>query len=372
MIKIAFVIDTIESPTAGTEKQLLLLIRKLDRSRFTPYLFVLYSSSWLDQEFDGCELINLNITSLKRPSSWLGIVKLARTFKALGIDVVQAHFFDGALVGGLAARLARVKVVLGTRRNQGYWLTRRKFYLQKIINLCFMAFIVNAESTKKWIVDNESVPGKKVHVVYNGIDFRPFAGLDTAVRFCKRDELNIPQQAPVVGIVANLRPVKRIVDFLHAARIVKDQVPQAIFIIVGDGQERPALQALTAELGLEPSVFFLGLRTDIPELLSAFDVGVLSSHSESFSNSVIEYLAAGLPVVATDVGGIRELIRHGENGYVVSPQDHQALAKYITVVLTGNLEKNEESRLWVKTMFSIEKIVGFTERLYEQLLCETL
>ena len=123
MIKIAFIIDTIESPTAGTEKQLLLLIKHLDRRKFKPYLCVLRSSQWLREEFDLCELFNAEISSFKKPSAYLNIYRLSRFLRAERIDIVQTHFRDGSIAGILAARISGTKSIVGTRRNQGYWHT---------------------------------------------------------------------------------------------------------------------------------------------------------------------------------------------------------------------------------------------------------
>ena len=120
MIKIAYVIDTIESPTAGTEKQLLLLIKHLNRSRFEPHLCVLRSSKWLREEFSECPVFEVGVNSFKRPRSYVGILKFAIFLKNERFNIVQPFFRDSSIVGIIAANLARVKTVVGTRRNQCY------------------------------------------------------------------------------------------------------------------------------------------------------------------------------------------------------------------------------------------------------------
>jgi len=167
--------------------------------------------------------------------------------------------------------------------------------------------------------------------------------------------------------VANLRAVKGIVDFVHAASQLRMRHPEAHFVVVGRGPEEERLRRLASELGMDEVLHLLGMRTDVPELLQIFDVGVLSSHFESFSNSIMEYVAAGLPVVATDVGGVREILHDGENGFVVPPRNPAAMAARLDEVLSypGG------ARAWPRIpegvrRFEVAEMVGAYEELYLQ------
>lgn len=368
MIKIAFVIDTIESPTAGTEKQLLLLLKHLDRTKFKPYLCVLRSSTWLREEFDLCELFDADILSFKKLSAYRNIYMLSRFFRAEGIDIVQTHFRDASIVGILAAKIAGVRTIVGTRRNQGYWYTPVELEIQKFLNRWVTAFVSNSQSTKRWVMDTEGVPEEKVTVIYNAIDFAPFDAITQNDRISVRNELGIPQDVPVIGIVANLRPVKALDVFLRAAALVNEYIPKIQFLIIGEGSERQSLENEAQKLGVSNKVCFAGKRADVPRLLSVFGIGVLTSNSESFSNAVIEYLAAGLPVVATDVGGCREAIAGGINGYIVPVGDWQKIGKWlIELIESGEIaEMGRESFRRSREHFSLMAMVNETENLYEK------
>jgi glycosyltransferase involved in cell wall biosynthesis len=159
--------------------------------------------------------------------------------------------------------------------------------------------------------------------------------------------------------------------FLRAARRVRDAVPDAAFVLAGEGRLSEELRAYTAELGLAEDVFFTGRCERVGDLLSVSDVCVLSSTAEGFSNSILEYMAAARPVVATDVGGAREAIEEGETGYVVAPGDDEAMAARITDLLLDPeraRRMGERGRRVVEEKFSCEAQLSHTEALYESLL----
>jgi L-malate glycosyltransferase len=368
MIRIAFIIDTIESPTAGTEKQLLLLLKNLDRTIFLPTLCVLRSSQWIEREFTLCPVYEANITSFKKPSSYHQLYKLAQYFKNEKIDIVQTYFRDANIAGILAGKLAKVNGIVSSRRDMGYWHNNLELVLLKVVNRWVNCFIVNSWATKEWSIKTEGIPEKKIRVIYNGIDLRGFEKVSAETTVTYRNHLEIPQTAPVIGIVANLRPVKGVDLFIRAAQVVMKHYPESHFIIVGDGPDRIALEKLTEDLGLGEHIHFLGKRLDIPEILSIFDIGILSSYSESFSNSIIEYLSAGLPVIATDVGGCRDNIVQNKIDYIVPKGDYQAIGEAILEALKGGHPKNKNNKSNCED-FSIETLLKKTEELYSSLSC---
>ncbi|MCC6347512.1 MAG: glycosyltransferase [Nitrospirales bacterium] len=366
-IKIAYVIDRIDSPTAGTEKQLLLLLKSLDRSRYAPVLCLLRSSEWVEKVFDVCPVRIVDIRSFRDPRSYGRIGRFAAFLRQEGVGIVQTHFRDAHIAALLAARLAGVRIVIAARRNQGYWLTRRELSLQRFLNRWVTLFLANSLSTKKWSMDTEGIPDGKIRVVHNGIDPDFYGAVSGEARRRHRSLLALPPDAPVVGIVSNLRPVKGVDVFLRAAQAIRREVPGTHFVVVGDGGERKGLERLSRGPDLAGSVHFLGKRDDVPSLLSAFDVGVLSSRSESFSNALIEYSAAGLPVVATDVGGAREAVVQGVNGFIVPPGDPGALAGAVVRILTGKAlarYMGERGRERAQELFSLRRFVEETEKVY--------
>lgn len=370
MIKIAFVIDTIESPTAGTEKQLLMLIKHLDRKKYTPYLCVLRTSRWLREEFRDCELHEVGITSFKNPASYNKIWQFSSFLRRQKMDIVQTYFNDSNKAGILAARLAGICSVVSSRRNQGYWHTPVELFFLKILNHWVDVFVANSSSTQKWVQNAEGVPAEKIKVIYNGLDLHAESIENVQQqRQTLRSALNISEKCPLVGQVANLRPVKRHDVFLRAAQSVVARCPEAHFVIVGEGGELPALELLARELEISNQVHFLGKRDDVTAILNALDVGVLSSDSESFSNAVVEYLACGLPVVSTDVGGSREAIDPGKNGYIVPTGDHGAMAEAICRIISNKegVEMGKLGRSKAESLFAMEAMVAHYQELYDNL-----
>lgn len=364
-IKIAFVIDTIFSPTAGTEKQLLLLLKNLDRSKFEPYLCYLKSSQWLKEKFDLCPAYFIGIRSFKHPISLFNILRFAGFLHKNKIDIVQTQFRDSNIAGIIAAKVACIPAVISSRRGMPYWKNEHELALLKKLNRWVTLFVVNSCHTKKLTKKAENVPEEKIQVIYNGIDHALFQKNQGAIRGEGRRLLGIPDNSPAIGIVANLKPVKGIDVFLRAAQIVKQDVPDARFVIVGDGDEREKLEMLATELGINDSVKFLGKREDIPAILNSLDLGVLTSHFESFSNTILEYLAAGLPVVCTDVGGVREVVVDGVDGFVVQPGDYRTMADKLKTIIDRKLyEPMGKEGLKISRKFSLSFMVEQYEETY--------
>jgi len=369
MIKIAFVIDTIESPTAGTEKQLLLLIKHLDRSRFQPYLCVLRVSEWLKQNPQEYELIDIGVPSFARLSSYFNIIKFAGFLKKQKIDIVQTHFVEGNKVGVISAKLAGVQTIISTRRNQGYWHNKFEVLVLNTLNKWVTRFLANSVNTGQWAEKTEGVDPTRIDVIHNALEIKRYCKGSEGQRSAFRESLGFPSDAAIIGIVANLRPVKAIDVFIRAAKVVSERCPHARFIVVGEGPERERLEQLGTELGIASLIRFLGKRYDIPEILGCLDIGILSSSSESFSNSIVEYMAAGLPVVCTDVGGAREAVEDGINGFVVQSGDYIGMAEGVVSILSsGNMAlMGINSRYKAKLLFSLSSIKRQYEQFYERL-----
>jgi glycosyltransferase involved in cell wall biosynthesis len=188
------------------------------------------------------------------------------------------------------------------------------------------------------VAEAEGVPLDRIDVLYNGVDLARY-GAATA-----DDCLGIPGAAPVVGIVANYRPVKDLGLFLRAARIVAAEAPDAAFLLVGHGPLRDELGQLAAELGIAHRVFLSDGKGEVPGFLARMSVGCLCSLSEGFSNAILEYMAAGLPVVATDAGGNAEAVEHGVTGYIVGSREPEAFAGPIIRLLRDQGLRREMAR----------------------------
>ncbi|XXJ20915.1 glycosyltransferase [Desulfovibrio caledoniensis] len=322
-IRIAFIIDYIESPTAGTEKQLNTILENLDTRVFQPCLCILRESEWSRSKYKG-EIFHAEVPSVASLSFVPRLIGLARYLKENRFDIVHTFHRDGDLFGTIAARVAGIPVIVGSRRDQGYWLNWKERALRRIIRRFQTHFITNAHSTRRQMMERENIPEAIIEVIPNGIDLSLFT--PSAARDALRAEWGAEDRDIVVGCVATLRPVKDHDGVLKGFAMACSENHRLRLVLVGDGRCRSDLESLASELGVRSRVEFLGKRSDIPDILSALDVGLLFSRSESMSNTILEYLAAGLPVVCSDVGDAGEMV-DGENGALVPPGDIPALAE---------------------------------------------
>ena len=313
-IKILFIID--ELNIGGTEKQLLSIIELLDQNIFKPYLVCLRSTEFFEKYEMHCTKLILGVGSLFSLDGFRKLIGFSKYLRQERISIVQTFFFDSTVFGVLAAKLARVKKTISCRRDMGFWYTPKLLKILYVINLMTDRILVNSQAIKENVVDKENVNPNKIDVIYNGINLEPFS-----VKYdvkSKRSDLAIPPTDLVVGIVANLnRQVKRVDLFIAAASNVLKQNAHVSFIIVGDGHLRSTLENQANTLGILNKIHFVGSQYDVIPYLQMMDIGVLTSESEGFSNSIIEYLAVGLPVICFDCGGNDELIEHGVNGFAL-------------------------------------------------------
>jgi glycosyltransferase involved in cell wall biosynthesis len=220
------------------------------------------------------------------------------------------------------------------------------------------------------MIQQENLPSEKIEVIYNGIDF---SGYQEALKDKSlRVELGIVDGTPMVGLIANFNfEIKGHVYFLGAAKKILEKVLNVKFVLVGDGPLRPRYEEVAQELNLNNNVYFLGKRADVPTIISNLDVSVLSSTNEGFSNVILESLAAGKPVVATNVGGSGEMVTDGVTGYLVPPADSQSMANAI-INLLRNPDKamamGSAGRDVVQEKFTVQAMVKKYEELYFSLL----
>jgi L-malate glycosyltransferase len=315
-IRVCFLIDRLTR--GGTETQLLALIRALDRRRFAPALALLDGTDPASRALEpaDCPVLRLGLTSLHQPRAVAAAARLVRFWRHHRTDVVQAYFLDSVYFGAPLARLAGVRRVVRVRNNLGHWLTPRHRALGRVMGRLVDATLTNCEPARRALLAAEGGAARKVLVLENGVDPEPFAALPPPAR---GRELH-------VGVVANLRPVKGVDLFLRAATLVAARHPHARFHVAGQGEQWPQLERLIAELGLAGRAALIGPVADVPAFLAGLDVAVLPSHAEGMSNALLEYMAAGRPAVATDVGANGHLLRGGDLGLLVPPGDPAALA----------------------------------------------
>lgn len=357
---VCFVIDNLG--VAGTESQLLAMIRGLDREIVRPYLCLLGGRSDLSRSLEptDCPVLRLGIRSLRRPSTLSRAWRFARFLRRNKIDVVHCFFPDSTRFAVPVARLAGVRRIVASRRNLGYWMTPWDRLLARLYRRWIDVTVANCEACRRAVIEQEGVDPDRVVVIPNGIDMERFA--------------RIPAYAPSdngrprrVGMVANLRPVKAPDVFVRAAAIVAQSHPNVFFQIAGSGDAESVLR-LARECGIENRLELQGQVQDIPSFLAGLDVAVLTSHSEGLSNALLEYMAAGRPIVATDAGGNNELLEDGINGLLVPPGNSGAVASaVISLLIKPTLGRmlGEDARSHIAEQFSRTTAIRNSEALYQ-------
>ena len=278
---------------------------------------------------------------------------------------VVAHAFDfyTNLMMVPAARWAGVPVVLGSHRQLGDLLTRAQFWAQLMaFRLCDRVLCNSRAAADR--LRKAGVPERKLEIIPNGLPERMFEPWAPALPRNPR--------AVRVGMIARMNdPVKNHAAFLRAAAQLTRELPEVEFLLVGDGPLRAGLEMMAAELGIAGKVNFAGERHDIPAMLSSMDVSVLISSSESLSNVILESMAAGVPVVATDVGGNHELVRDGETGSLIPPGNERLLVDaMLRLARNADLRQqySQRGREFARSSFHIDVVSRRYEQLYLSLL----
>lgn len=274
------------------------------------------------------------------------------------IDIVHTHDFYTNVFGMAAAALARVPVRIASKRETGGMRSRAQELVEKIAMMFAHAIVANSISTRDYLPASIR---DKARVIYNGVDLARFNGNGHSAN-----------GRPSVAMVANLRhEVKNVPMFLRTAKRVVAAFPDATFVIAGEGELDEPLRRVANELGVAGSVQFIGRCTDVPAFLAKSKACVLTSRAEGFSNSILEYMAAGKPVVATNVGGAAEAVVDGTTGYLVASDDDEAMAMRLMEILGDEKkaeEMGDEGQRRIRENFSSDVQLEMTMRLYNELL----
>jgi len=321
-IRICFIIDRWVVGRAGTEAQVRLLLKYLDRGRVQPFLVFLKK---VDDATKKRVLAEVPVFYLDFQGGFSFVKKafeFRRYLKENKIDVIQAYFPDSTFFASIVGKLSGVPVIFGARRNIGHWMKPCDQRTAKFLNRFFIdKIIANAQACKKAVIEQENAKPENVFVIPNGIETPRFDSIPTWTP----QGANTPLR---IGAVGNIKPVKGTDVLIDAAKIVLEKFPDIQFEIAGTGDfERYNKQI--ADCGIANHFKLLGSLADIPGFLRTLDIAVLPSRAEGLSNGLLEYMAAGRPAIATDVGGNGELIEHERNGLLVPSENPQALADAI-------------------------------------------
>ncbi len=296
--------------------------------------------------------------------------KCVRFLRENDIQIVQTHDFYTNVFGITAAKLAGVRLKIASKRETGGMRSASQKFIEKRIFKIADAIVANSQAVKNYLA-TEDVSAEKIKIVYNGLDLKRLTPKETdRAAVCEKLKLPADQEIKFITLVANLRhAVKNQPMFLRVAQKVTAEFPNAHFVLAGEGELKEELENTAKKLKIEENIHLIGRCTEIPELLSISYACVLTSYNEGFSNSILEYMTAGKPVVATNVGGASEAIIENETGFLVESGDAKTMAERLKELL-ANEEKaqkfGEKGAEIVRAKFSLETQLRETLALYEK------
>ena len=341
----------------GTERQMIELVRLLDPSRFTVHVACFDKrGAWLPRVAErAASIVEFPIRGFAHPGTMPTLLRFARWCRRERIEVLQTCDFYANIFGLPGAALAGVPVRIGSRRDLNPDKSPAQIRLQRQAYRCATTVVANCAAARGILLAEGLAPAS-IAVIPNGVDRPRHESAGVAA-----------EQRTRVITVANLRPEKNHETLIAAADLLSADFPDVEFQIVGDGPRRSELEALVRSRRLDDRVSLLGHREDVGRLLSEASIFALPSRSEAFPNGAIEAMAAGLPVVASAVGGLLDLIEHGRTGLLIEPGNPTALADALRQLLTNQTAAariGEHARAHVQQRYSFERMVKAFEDLY--------
>lgn len=360
----------------GAERQVVELANHSDASRFDVHVCSLSNHVPL-----GAELIEmerkLHVVRMTRGFDFTAALRLAHLLKTLRADIVHGFLLRGQITSRLAGRLAGTPVIVGSERGANYPVKRIHKVICRLTRACVDVIIANSDAGARFNSRIFGLSSSNYRLVRNGIDterFRPADGRKM------REELGIPAQCPVVGVFANLKEAKNHAMLFRAFRLLLDSFPEARLLLVGAqpvdarGRQngyREEMDRLIDDLGIRHRCMFLGHRKDVQRLYPACDITALSSSHEGTPNVLLESMACGIPVIATNVCDNAYIVREGEVGHLVALGDETAMARQMKLLLGDSAlrrKMGEKARAWVLEEFSNRRLAQKTEGVYMELL----
>jgi glycosyltransferase involved in cell wall biosynthesis len=373
-VDIAYVIPRPE--IGGAERQLLMLLEGLDRSRFRPHVFCLDGEGSLFTQFAGtCD--SIHVIGRKHTIDLLALVRLIRLVRDIRPTIVHTWLHISNVYGGWAARLAGAPWVIASHRGlakdprHGLLTECQKRILNFFVSQFADKLVTNAQAVAQRMVSQ----GFRTHdttVIYNGLRTPDLSETELEQ---VRMSLHLDGQEILLGTISRIDPKKNLETMLEAVALVTHTLPQVRLLVVGGGSQdyQCRLEALAGSLGIASNVRFLGFRQDPLAIMSLCEVSLLSSVTEGLPNAILESMMLGKPVVATEVGGVPELITDGVEGFLVRPGDHQAFAARILCLLRDpTLARRMGDRGYAKAVdaFTPNAMLHNTQAVYLKLVAE--
>ncbi|HWP45678.1 MAG TPA: TIGR03088 family PEP-CTERM/XrtA system glycosyltransferase [Candidatus Limnocylindrales bacterium] len=370
-IKIMHVLTSLN--IGGLENGVVNLINKMDPDKFKHMICCISRSG---QSAEKLIRKDVEIFEMKKGEAreLLLPLRVARLFRKVKVDIVHTRNW-GAIDGIIGAKLAGIPIVVhgehGRDITDPYGTNKKKNLIRKGLSCFVDGYITVSKELKEWLVDKVGIKGEKVHVIYNGVDTVKFNPYDKGLI---RAKYNYTDRDIILGTVGRLDPIKDQQLLIKAFAQLNARYYNSTLLIIGDGPCWRDLEKLANDLGIRKSVRFLGARMDVAELLKLLDIFVLPSLAEGISNTILEAMATGIPVVATHVGGNPELVVNGETGYLFPKEDLATLLKVLEGYILNPAIMKEHGmagRQRVVNRFSLDRMVANYESFYTHLMMET-
>jgi glycosyltransferase involved in cell wall biosynthesis len=365
-MKLSIIMDSYGNPHAGTESQVLKLVQGLVEKGWDVRFAVFRSSDYLKSSRFPMAVDDLGIGRISDPANWLRVFRYGRQLRSEGFSLVHCFFNDSSVICPPMMRLAGLAPII-SRRDMGFWYTGGYQKMLRLTGRFVKAAICNSRAVAEMTQNVEDLPAQKIHVIYNG-----YPETEHKKTGPKSDAAETSKDTLVIGIVANLRPIKRIEDLIRALDLLVESGHKVELRVVGGGEKAP-YETLIAELGLQAHVHLLGSQAEPETFIENFDIAVLCSESEGFSNAIIEYMRCSKPVVCTRTGGNPEIVSDGLNGYLVQVGNVAELAdKLATLIEHPELRETmgREGAASVRGRYSIETMLAEHIALYQSLAPE--
>ncbi len=349
----------------GVQSMLLATLPHFDRSRFNIRVCCTTRSGEVGQALEAAG-VPVNVVKVRSRLHPVDLWRLSRWLKAQSADIVHTHMYASNISGVLAARLAALPVIVSHIHSDHEWHGESRIRMERFCDRFRSAHVAVSGAVRDAFLQKTGLPPDRVRVMHNAARPPRSGSSDPAPL---RAELGIPDGCPVIGTVSRLVPVKALDLLVRAARHVVDARTEARFVLVGRGRERDDLQRLVDDLSLHDRVILTGERLDVEAFYRLFDVFALSSRTEGCPNVILEAMGRGVPIVATRVGGVPELVRDGHSGLLVPFGDDQALAAAILRVLDdADLAQRlaEQAQQDVRE-YTVPNYVAKMEKLYTEL-----
>lgn len=384
--KILFVSGSLD--IGGTEKHLSLILPELVKRNFLVSIFIVGRPGALAPvlEQSGVKVhVPMGVRIIEKlPRRILFIFLLASSIITLLFIIFKKkpqvlHMFLplSYLVGGIVAKFSKVPYTIMSRRSRNHYMGKHKIakYIELYLHKGTDLFLVNSRVVRADLID-EGVKPERIKLIYNGIELRE-KNLYRCLRPQQRLKMGIDETKIVIIVIANIYKYKGYDEIIEAVELLPSQLRRQV-ILLSLGEDRGYKKSINKKLQMaeiESDIRFIGSVNDVTPFLAAADIGLLASHEEGFSNAILDYMSASLPVIATNVGGNMEAIQHERSGFIIEPQDSQDLTdklQYLCCNKDVRISMGAQARIDVENMYTVEKCVISYQKIYNHLQCNHL